>query len=282
MERSKEGKNIILSLILISVNIIYAIICYTVIYPNINSKAFHESTSYIIRTDFLIAFIPLNTISLILFLGIGKLTFSEMGLKKSGFFFAIVLVYVIWWITQIAYLIIDLILQINPLMPSSWSNPIYPYYLLGEFITEYLGNSLFEEILYRGVFFTQLFLYFKLKDKFSSERKQLIIAMIISQLLFALAHIPNRFLSGGYNLEEALLGLLSPFIFGLFLCYIYYYTDNLFISMGLHGLGNIAVSLVPVEFPPSQWSLFIIITVFFISILYEEKTTNRDKKESIK
>ena len=274
MERSKEEKNIRLALILILINIIYATICYLFIYPNIDSDSFQQNTRYIITTDFLIAFIPLNIITAIFFLKIGKLTFSEIGLKKSGLLPAIFLIFIIWWAAQLFYFYIDLFFQINPLIKPSWSNPIYYPYILGEFITEFLGNSLFEEILYRGVLFSQLFLYFKSKNKFSNEENQIVMSILISQILFALAHIPNRFISGYYALDEAFFGLISPLIFGVFISYVYYLTNNLYICIGLHGIGNISVSIFTLWFPPSQWSLLIPLFFVFFYILFN--TNNQD------
>ena len=282
MERPKEEKNIILSLILISINIIYATICYTLIYPNIDSDTFNKSTYYLIRADFFIAFLPLNIITFIFFMKFGKLTFSEIGLKKSGFFKAFIFVFLIWWSTQLFYFYTNLVLQITPLTKPYLSNPIALPYFLGEFIVEFLGNSLFEEILYRGVFFTQLFIYIKKKGSYSTEETQILISILISQCLFALVHIPNRFLSGFYTIDEAIIGIITPFIFGIFIAFVYYLSNNLFICIGFHGLGNIGISIFSTVFPPTQWPLYAIFFLIFFYTIFSVKTIEREFDNKLK
>ncbi|MBN1216584.1 MAG: CPBP family intramembrane metalloprotease [Candidatus Lokiarchaeota archaeon] len=279
LERSEEERNILLSLILILVNIVYALILYSLIYPNINTDNFHQTTYYLIRFDFLIAFIPLNAISFIFFFKLGKLNFSKLGLNKKGFFRAFIFILIIWWSTQLFYCYTNLIMRENPMTKSYWTNILALPYFLGEFIVEFLGNSLFEEVLYRAVLFSQLLIYFKKKKKFSDEENRLIIAIIISQLLFAIAHIPNRFISGYYTLDEAIIGIISPFAFGVFIAYVYYLTNNLYICIGLHGLGNIEISIFSTIFPPTQWFLYVIFFFVFFSTIYKQNTIKKDIKD---
>ena len=102
-----------------------------------------------------------------------------------------------------------------------------------------LGNALFEEIAYRGFLFPQL--YLRLAGC-GSARKRLGLALLISQGLFALSHIPNRIYLG-MTPSEIALDLLMLLGWGTIYTLIYLRTDNLFIVVGIHALGNTPTTL---------------------------------------
>ena len=69
---------------------------------------------------------------------------------------------------------------------------------------------------------------------FSNNETKMWTTIMISAILFTLAHIPNRFISGHYSIVDSFLGLLTAFSFGIFIAFCFYCTNNLFVCIGLH------------------------------------------------
>ncbi len=92
-----------------------------------------------------------------------------------------------------------------------------------------------EELLFRGYLFTWLYRF--LQDKVLKGRAALWAAMI-SSLLFALFHIPQRLLVARMRWSVALLtNLAGVFVIGLFLCWLFFRSKNIWWAGLYHG-GN--------------------------------------------
>jgi hypothetical protein len=78
----------------------------------------------------------------------------------------------------------------------------------------------------------------------SGERPWLrfVTTLIISQIIFALVHIPNRVYLG-LGAGEIALDLLLLTVWGVLFTLIYLRTDNIFLVAGIHALGNAPTSL---------------------------------------
>ncbi len=101
-------------------------------------------------------------------------------------------------------------------------------------VSQLLGNALYEEVVFRGLLLPQLFLRFRR----AGTAVAVVLATVVSQALFALAHVPNRLWVTGLP-ASALPGALLPlFTMGLFFALIYLLTDNLFAVVGVHALNN--------------------------------------------
>lgn len=113
--------------------------------------------------------------------------------------------------------------------------------VLGALIAQLLGTALLEETLFRGVLLPQT--YMRLAGRMRPAWA-LAAAVLVSQGLFALAHLPNRAMlgvEGGALLQD--LGML--FFVGLLFSLVYLATGNLFVPVALHALFNAPVLLVP-------------------------------------
>jgi membrane protease YdiL (CAAX protease family) len=71
---------------------------------------------------------------------------------------------------------------------------------------------------------------------------RLALALLISQGLFALSHIPNRIYLG-MKPNEIAVDLLMLLGWGTLYTIVYLRTDNLFIVVGIHALGNTPTTL---------------------------------------
>lgn len=111
---------------------------------------------------------------------------------------------------------------------------------MGVLFGQLFGNALFEELAYRGFLFPQLYL----RIHGSGERPWLrfLTTLIISQIIFALIHIPNRVYLGWSAGEIALdIALLTGW--GVLFTLLYLRTDNIFLVTGIHALGNAPTTL---------------------------------------
>ena len=71
---------------------------------------------------------------------------------------------------------------------------------------------------------------------------RLVLALLVSQGLFALSHVPNRIYLG-MKPDEIALDLLMLLGWGTLYALIYLRTNNLFIVVGIHALGNTPTTL---------------------------------------
>ncbi|HEY9062232.1 MAG TPA: type II CAAX endopeptidase family protein [Pseudobacteroides sp.] len=176
-----------------------------------------------------------NWVNILLFVFIliliqGKLSICDIGLKKNRFLSAVLAVITIWVILQLLNIAVAVVIDGKPVIYSGWNKYGAPY-VIGSFIAQILGNALFEEIAFRG------FLLVQLSKKCGNKKPNIILGLVISQLIFALIHVPNRILNG-MSILEILPSLLIVFLLGVFFSIIYLFTDNLFLAVGIHSLWN--------------------------------------------
>ncbi len=110
---------------------------------------------------------------------------------------------------------------------------------LGPLLAQLAGNALFEEIAFRGFLLPQLF------HRIRSRRPalRLFLAVLASQTVFALIHIPNR-ISMGTPLTAYPLDLFRLLGLGALFAVLYLRTGNLMLAVGIHALFNAPTALV--------------------------------------
>lgn len=113
--------------------------------------------------------------------------------------------------------------------------------LIGLLLAQVLGNALFEEIAYRGFLFPQLYFQFSALRRYRWWRVSAAVAA--AGAVFALSHIPNRIYLG-LGVDEIVPDLLMLTVWGLLYTLIYLRTDNLFLTVGVHALGNAPTTLL--------------------------------------
>ena len=115
--------------------------------------------------------------------------------------------------------------------------------VLGGFVGQILGNALYEETVYRAFLLPQLAKKFTRTSKIGSPRTAFLLALLASQTVFTLVHVPGRF-AAGVEIGNLPIFLAAPFVLGVLFALIYARTGNLFVTIGLHALVNDPVLLV--------------------------------------
>ena len=93
--------------------------------------------------------------------------------------------------------------------------------------------GVFEEILCRG------WLQNELIERFGKTRKDVILSIVFSGLIFGSIHIMNFFV--GQELIGTIIQVISADIFGIYIGSIYYKTKNIWVCILLHGLWDFAI-----------------------------------------
>jgi membrane protease YdiL (CAAX protease family) len=169
--------------------------------------------------------------------GIGRLRPADVGLERRKLLEGILVTGSIWLLDQ-AIGAISGILTTGPIVDRGWTTKGVAGTLLWAAVM-FLGAALYEEIAFRGFLFPQLYLKFR-----GSDRVRLWTAILASQFLFAIGHVPAhimiRHLSGrGLWTTVVVQGLI-----GVVLVLLYLRTRNLWITVGIHGLVNAPTPLL--------------------------------------
>lgn len=117
--------------------------------------------------------------------------------------------------------------------PLHW--PVFEEYI-APFIEQLFVYALAEEIVFRGFILAQL--YRKFHRVFGHPILSLTIAILMSQLLFALWHIPSH-LSVHESAAQMLPSLASVFAAGVLISLVYIRSGNLFMALSVHALANV-------------------------------------------
>ena len=225
-----------------------------------------EKTNYILQDSLVIYFIKFLIIIVLIILVIGRLRFKDLGLEKKKILPALIVVISIWLFYQIVGLIYTFSLNgsvvfDNAILDDGWN------VVLGQTIAQIFGCGPYEEIVYRAFFIVQIYLLLKKQNHEEPNKiskKSLALSLLITQIFFALIHIPNRIYKN-QPLNEYWMDMFSLFMYGIVFSLIYLRTDNILIVAGIHALLNRTTSLFMPQFYGwiITWILSIIIVVFY-------------------
>ena len=222
-----------------------------------------EKTYYIIQ-DTLVIYLIKDIIFIIFFILIlSKLKLKDVGLERKKILPAVIIISSIWVFYNIVGLVYTLSLNgrivfDSELLSEGWNA------VLGQFIGQIFGCGPFEEVIYRAFFLIQIYLLLRKKNSEESNKiskTSLFVSIIITQIFFALIHIPDRVWEN-QPLSEYWMDMFSLFIYGVVFVLLYLRTNNILIVAGIHALLNRTTSL----FMPSFYS-WIIIWIFVVLLL---------------
>ncbi len=158
--------------------------------------------------------------------GICGLRPRDVGLRRGQWREALVATVLMWGVAQVVFLVISLASTPRWVAPPSQGTLLAVSALT---LKDLAGVALFEETFYRGLMLPQV--YHLLSPRLN--RHTLLVSMVLSQLFFALAHIPH------YPMPLPLpLGLLFLWISGILFAWMWVRTGNLLIVVGWHGLSD--------------------------------------------
>ena len=186
----------------------------------------------------LVTFGSLLVVAVAVLYGLGRLSPADLGLGRKKLVQGLVTIGAVWGLNQVLAAALALASTGTVEVAPAWTTTGVGPTLLWTAVI-FLTTALFEEIAFRGFLFPQL--YLKLHG---SHRARFWIALLASQVLFAVAHIPGhlfiRHLSGPPLWTQVALQGVS----GVLLLLVYLRTRNLWIAVGLHGLANAPTPLV--------------------------------------
>ena len=174
-----------------------------------------------------------------------KLSLQDIGIVWRKLPFAMLAWVGIWLLIQGIELVAGLLLQGNAEIDPAWSGGGLA--IIGLLLGHLFGTALYEEMAFRGFLLRQCFLN---SHRWTKNRQVLsaAVAILVSQLAFTLFHVPWKLVTQGWsaNTVGELCGVLLT---GIVYSLLYLRTDNLFLVMGVHALGNAPTSLIT----PTHW-----------------------------
>ena len=182
--------------------------------------------------------------------GAGRLRPVDVGLRRSKLAQGMIVTAGLWLLIQLIAAVPSAITTRTIFISRAWvTNGVGPTFIWAAVM--FLGAALYEEVAYRGFLFPQLYLRFR-----GSHRRRFWTAVIVSQVLFAIGHIPAhivlRHLSGVVLWRTVVLQGLAGVMFLL----LYLRTRNLWISIGIHGLADAPTPLIR---GTESWEPFLIL-----------------------
>ncbi|MCS5479938.1 CPBP family intramembrane metalloprotease [Corynebacterium sp. YIM 101645] len=200
-----------------------------------------DATAGLINRSLLGNALPLLLVVGILILRLGGLRARDIGLIRAQLPFAIAVTAGIWALVQVIQVGSALLVDGRVQLAAQWSG-WGSTAVVGTLLGQLFGNALYEELVYRGFLFTQVLL--RLRQRWpASVHRPWVAALLISQFLFAIRHIPSA-LAGGMGATDIGLELIRLTVLGILLALLYVRTANLFIVIGVHALMDAPTALV--------------------------------------
>lgn len=159
----------------------------------------------------------------------------------------------VWVVTQIVHVSIYIAEGLPIQLHADWSQ-LGVSAVLGLLIGQLFGNALYEEIVFRHLFVSQL------SERIPYLRAptvRLLFVLAGVQFFFAVMHIPHR-LAVGVALGDLPEHLVSLTISGLWYAWIYLQTRNLFFAVGMHALANNPTLLTTQAMYPPRLLMWIV------------------------
>ena len=172
---------------------------------------------------------------------LGGLRPKDVGLVWSKIPQAVMVTALFWVVLQIVLVVVVWLTTRSVAAHQSLSPPTGIFALIGGLVVEQmLGNALEEEVVFRGFLLVQLFLKFKRRQ---SAVAAMILALLVSQAIFSLMHVPHRIRVGVAG-PELVKHLSLLFLFGVLYAALYLRTQNLWIVVALHAVFNDPILLI--------------------------------------
>jgi len=197
--------------------------------------------------------------------GVGKLPFHDFGWIGSKLVPGLAATAVLWIAMQLVEVMVGLAtkgqVQLSPtLRIAGWTT------VIGVLIGQALGTAPGEETFFRGFLLPQL----RIRLGRLSPARAIGLAIVASQAVFALYHLPNLVLGTSHAVATTPLAIASQlgidFGLGVFYAVVYIRTGNLFLLMGIHALGNAGTSLVATPIDPV--AVLLVLVVLFLGLSF--------------
>ncbi len=159
----------------------------------------------------------------------GDVSLRAVGVRMQGLPLGLLTLLVGWIVLSSIFLCYQL--ATSATVTVDWASPAQP---IIDVATEALGNSLYEEVFYRAYLVPSAF---ALLRQHMVDRRAALLAVLGSQALFAVAHIPHRVIHD-YSALEMSGSVALMWGFGIIQSAIYLRTSNLWVIVAVHVLIN--------------------------------------------
>lgn len=235
----------------------FAPFAHYVLFP---SGILHELKSFtggMVHQTFL-AYVILSIFMVFFLCYLGGLRTKDFALFRKKLMPAFGYILVAWVLIQFSPLYLGYGLEIQ----ASWSEDgIFLRKISRFFFGQLIGNALYEELFYRALLISQFAILFRKK---CSMTIAILLAILCSQLIFAVLHIPDRMVDG-VPMEHMVASIAKTFMNGLIFVCIFLLTKNILAAAGLHALWNASPNLFEhCNSPFGTKVLLIILVIIFI------------------
>jgi len=198
------------------------------------------TTGGLIGPNLVANLVPLLFVVGLVIFAIGRLKPGDVGWVRAKLVPALLITLGLWVGVQMVLAVIAASGEGRIALHQAWVRPGAGF-VLGGVLGQMFGNALAEETVFRGFFFPQLYKKF---GKRLGRASAVVLAALVSQVGFALIHIPNRLLFKGVVGPELIADQVKLVVAGLIFLAIYYVTKNLLVAVGLHAIANYPAPLI--------------------------------------
>jgi membrane protease YdiL (CAAX protease family) len=190
----------------------------------------------------------------------GRLRPRDVGWQRSALLPGLAIIAVMWPMVQAIELAVGGFKDVAP----DWGRTGWVG-AIGILVSQIVLAS-GEETFFRGFLLTQL------RRRYSRT----VVAVLVSQLVFALSHVPNLVLGNSGDSTapgDIALQVLIDFGIGVLFAALYLATNNLFLVIGVHALGNAGFALVRTPVDPAQ--ILIILSLIVLVLAWFARRSHR-------
>ncbi len=200
----------------------------------------YDATSGLIHPTLVANLVPLLLVVGLAMFAIGRLKPEGVGWLWSKLWPAVLVTLGMWSVAQMILAAIAASGEGGIALHHAYMQPGASF-VFGGVLGQVCGNALVEETVFRGFLFPQF--YYKFAKR-PGRVRALVAAAIVSQVCFALVHLPNRIFVKDVSGADILADQVQLVVMGLFFLALYLVTHNLLIVVGLHALVNDPAPLI--------------------------------------
>jgi CAAX protease family protein len=225
-------------LLFIIVNAAAAAAINFVFFPHRVFEPIETATHQIFNESLVVNLLMLIVLAGGVILRFGRLHPADVGLVGGRLKSGVLLTLLVWGTAQLVHLLFGLAETGKVRLDPSWTqNGVAT--IIGLLIAQIFGNALYEEIAFRGFLLPQLYHH---DGRRGDSSARFLVALLVSQVIFALMHIPNR-IYRGMTVADMMTDLPLLAVWGVFYALVYLRTDNLFFAVGIHALSNMPTTV---------------------------------------
>jgi len=208
----------------------------------------------------------------LLVLGLAQLRPADVGWHPRLIGPALAIIGAMWVATQGILVVVVTFAGGSLAWHADWRQPGL---VAGILLGQVLGTALVEETVYRGFLLPQLF--HKASERYR-PMVALAVATLASQLLFALSHLPYHVFMWKHEAQELILVQLVSLAIGLVFAAVFLTTRNLFLSVGVHAIGNAPTPLVQIADDHARVAWFALVLLLLIAWMLARKSSARKSR----